>query len=195
MYVVGQLNATKLWQDVPDALFDGEEYTVFCRAEQVHEGGGWRPLSLAQKIETVSPSLAGVITHFMERASAIAKEEAGEIHSESLDDEKWNSHLEEYGEIAGVTGVDNDVRKEFLEEFETEYGVPDSAIKGDPGLLEFYTKYAEYLRAEGYSVSKGSGAEATDSMIYNVHLSVDDSEEIEAVEGAQIETKVIAVYW
>jgi len=54
LHIVGQLNALKLWQDVPDALFDEEEYTVFCRVEETYDEESWHPLSLAQKIETVS---------------------------------------------------------------------------------------------------------------------------------------------
>lgn len=35
--IVGHLNTLKLWQDVPDALFDEEEYTVFCRVEETYD--------------------------------------------------------------------------------------------------------------------------------------------------------------
>ena len=73
--IVGQLNSTKLWQDIPDALFDSEEYSVFCRVQEVHTEEEWHPLSLARKIETVSPSLASVITQFMSRAAALAERE------------------------------------------------------------------------------------------------------------------------
>jgi len=89
LHIVGQLNALKLWQDVPDALFDEEEYTVFCRVEETYDEESWHPLSLAQKIETVSPPLAQLLTQFMERAAALAKEEASEQFSDDTDLDDW----------------------------------------------------------------------------------------------------------
>lgn len=195
LHIVGQLNALKLWQDVPDALFDEEEYTVFCRVEETYDEESWHPLSLAQKIETVSPPLAQLLTQFMERAAALAKEEASEQFSDDADLDDWIDTLTEFDERAGIDEVGDDLHREFITEYVVEEGVPALSPSGGTELIDFYTDYATYLRDHDVSVSKEDEAEATDCMIFEEHRSLSSEGEAIDVDALQIESQIVAIYW
>ncbi|GAA0259894.1 hypothetical protein ACFFQF_20935 [Haladaptatus pallidirubidus] len=195
LYIVGQLNAMKLWQDVPDALFDEEEYTVFCRVEEIYEEESWHPLSLAQKLETVSPPLAQLVTRFMGRAAALAREEATEQYSGDVDLDDWTDALTEFDEQAGIDGVGDDFHRTFMTEYMIENEVPAHSLSGGTELIEFYTEYATYLRNHGVSLSKEEEAKVTDHMIFEEHHSVSSVEGTIDVDALQIETQIVAIYW
>lgn len=195
IHLVGQLNALKLWQDVPDALFDKEEYTVFCRVEETYEEESWHPLSLAQKLETVSPPLAQILTQFMERAAALAKEEAAEQYSSDVDLGDWTDALTEFDERAGIGKVGDDLHREFMNEYMVENGVPARFPSGGTELIDFYTEYATYLRDHGISLSKEDEATVTDHMIFDKHLSISSEGEAIDVDALQIEAQIVAIYW
>lgn len=194
LHIIGQLNIMKLWQDVPNALFDGEEYTVFCRAEQVYREESWHPLSLAQKIETVSPPLARLLTHFMERAAALAEEEVRQ-ETGDIDREQWIDNLADFDEYAGVANVSENLHQEFLTKYMRENTIPSPSTGGGTELIDFYRDYAEYLREQDTTLSKAAEAEATNTMIFEEHGSLNEDKETAKTEGFQIETKIVAVYW
>jgi hypothetical protein len=187
LHIVGQLNTLKLWQYVPDALFDGEEYAVFCRVEETYEEESWYPLSLAQKLETVSPPLAQILTQFMERAAALAKEEAAEQYSEDVDLDEWTDALAEFDERAEIDGVSDDLHRDFMTEYLSEEGVPAHSPSGGRELIDFYTEYATYLRDHDVSLSKEDEAEVTNHMIFDEHRSVSAEEETIDVDALQID--------
>lgn len=195
IHIVGQLNALKLWQDVPDALFAGEEYTVFCRVEKIYEEESWHPLSLAQKLETVSPPLAQILTQFMERASTLAKEEASEQYRGDVDLDDWTDSLSEFDRRAGIDDVGDDLHQEFLAEYLAEEGVPAGSLSGRTELIDFYAEYANFLRNQDVSLSNQDEAEATNNVIFDEHRSVSGEEDSIDVDALQIETKIVAIYW
>ncbi|WP_049972505.1 DUF6414 family protein [Haladaptatus cibarius] len=195
LHIVGQLNTMKLWQDIPDALFDGGEYTVFCRVKELYEDEPWRPLSLAQKIETVSPPLAQALTQFMERASALAEEEASEQYSGDADLDQWMDALTEFDDRAGIDNRTDTLHREFMTEYVLENGIPALTPSGSTELVNFYKEYAIYLREHNIDLSKGDEAEATDRMIFSEHQSMGDRETRTSVDGLQIESQIVAIYW
>lgn len=195
LYIVGQLNALKLWQDVPDALFDEEEYTVFCRVEETYDKESWHPLSLAQKIETVSPPLAQLLTQFMERAATLAKEEASEQFSDDADLDEWIDTLTEFDERAGIDEVGDDLHRGFMTEYVVEEGVPALSPSGGTELVDFYTDYATYLRDHDVFLSKQDEAEVTDYMIFDEHRSMSSERDAIDVDALQIESQIVAIYW
>jgi len=195
LYIVGQLNALKLWQDVPDALFDEEKYTVFCRVEETFDDESWHPLSLAQKIETVSPPLAQLLTRFMQRAATLAKEEASDQVSDDVDLDDWIDTLAEFDERAGLHEVGDDLHREFMTEYAVEEGVPAFSPSGGTELIDFYTEYATYLRDHDVSLSKGDEAEATDYMIFDKSTSMSSEGETTNIDALQIESQIVAIYW
>jgi hypothetical protein len=195
LYIVGQLNVLKLWQDVPDALFDEEEFTVFCRVEETYKDESWHPLSLAQKLETVSPPLAQLLTQFMERAAALAKEEAGEQFSDDADLSNWVDTLAKFDERAGIDEAGDDLHQGFMTEYIDEEGFLRVSPTGRTELQNFYTDYAMYLRDQGIHLSKEDEAEATDYMIYDVHKSLNSDGDAIEVDSLQIESQIVAIYW
>ena len=195
LHIVGQLNALKLWQDVPDALFDEEKYTVFCRVEETYEEESWHPLSLAQKIETVSPPLAQILTQFMERAATLAKKEATEQNNGDVDLDDWTNALAEFDERAGIDRVGNDLHQAFMTEYLAEEGIPAPSPSGGIELIDFYTDYATYLRNYDILLSKEDEAEVTNHMIFDEHRSVNAGEETIDVDALQIEAQIVAIYW
>lgn len=195
LHIVGQLNALKLWQDVPDALFDGEEYTLFCRVEETYDDESWHPLSLAQKLETVSPPLAQLLTQFMERGAALTKEEASEQYSGDVDSDDWIDALAEFDERAGLDGVRDDLHRTFMTNYITEKGVPALSPAGGTELIDFYNEYATYLRDHDVSLSKEDEAKATDQMIFDKHIPMDSGKGTIDVDAFQIEAKIVAIYW
>jgi hypothetical protein len=195
LHIVGQLNALKLWQDVPDALFDGEEYTIFCRVQETYEDESWHPLSLAQKLETVSPPLAQILTQFMERAATLAKEEASEQYNEDVDLDDWIDTLAEFDERAGIDGVGDDLHQGFISEYLSEEGLPARSPSGGMELIDFYAEYATYLRNHDVSIPKEDEAEVTNHMIFDEHRSVNPEGETLDVDAFQIETQIVAIYW
>ncbi|GGL67224.1 DUF6414 family protein [Halocalculus aciditolerans] len=195
LHIVGQLNALKLWQDVPDALFDEEEYTVFCRVEETYDEESWHPLSLAQKIETVSSPLAQLLTQFMERAAALAKEEASDTVNDDADLDEWVDTLAKFDERAGIDEVGDDLHREFLTGYVVEKGVLGLSPSGGTELIDFYTDYATYLRDHGVSLSKNDESEATDYMIFDEYTSLSSEGETIDVDALQIESQIVAIYW
>lgn len=195
LHIVGQLNARKLWQDIPDTLFDGEEYTIFCRVEDIYDKEPWQPLNLAQKIETVSPPLARILTRFMERAAVLAEEEASEQYSNDPDLDRWTSTLAEFDKQAGIDSVPDDLHRRFIMEYVSENGVPALTPSGGTELADFFNDYATYLRSQDVSISKSDEAMATDRMIFDDHSSTNNGQGESKSEGLQIETQIVAVYW
>jgi hypothetical protein len=195
LHIVGQLNALKLWQDVPDALFDGEEYTVFCRVQETYEEESWHPLSLAQKIETVSPPLAQILTQFIERAATLAKEEASEQYNGDVGLDDWIDALAEFDERAGVDGVGDDLHQDFMNAYLAEEGLPARSPSGEMELIDFYTEYGTYLRNHDFSLSKENEAEVTNHMIFDEHRSVNAEEGAVDIDAFQIEAQIVAIYW
>lgn len=195
LHIVGQMNALKLWQDVPDALFDEEEYTVFCRVEETYDEESWHPLSLAQKIETVSPPLAQLLTQFMERAAALAKEEASDTVSDDADLDDWVDTLAKFDQRAGIDEVGDDLHRKFLTEYVVEEGVLSLSPSGGTELIDFYTDYATYLRDHDVSLSKDDEAEATDYMIFDEYTSLSSGGKTIDVDALQIESQIVAIYW
>lgn len=195
LHIVGQLNALKLWQDVPDALFDGEEYTVFCRVQETYEEESWHPLSLAQKLETVSPPLAQILTQFIERAATLAKEEASEQYNGDVGLDDWIDALAEFDERAGVDGVGDDLHQDFMNAYLAEEGLPAHSPSGEMELIDFYTEYGTYLRNHDFSLSKENEAEVTNHMIFDEHRSVNAEEGTVDVDAFQIEAQIVAIYW
>lgn len=195
IHIVGQLNALKVWQDVPDALFDEEEYTIFCRVEKIYDEESWHPLSLAQKIETVSPPLAQLLTEFMERAAALAKEEADNQTSDDVDLGDWIDTLAEFDERAGLDEVRDDLHRQFMTEYVVEEGVPVLSPSAGTELIDFYSDYAAYLRDHDVTLSKGDEAEATDYMIFDEYTSMSTEGEITDGDSLQIESQIVAIYW
>ncbi|WP_135662485.1 DUF6414 family protein [Halorhabdus rudnickae] len=193
--IVGQLNALKLWQDVPDALFDEEEYTIFCRVEEIYDEESWHPLSLAQKIETVSPPLAQLLTEFMERAAALAKEEADNQTSDDVDLCDWIDTLAEFDERAGLDEVGDDLHRQFMTEYVVKEGIPALSPSAGTELIDFYSDYAAYLRDHDVTLSKGDEAEATDYMIFDEYTSMSTEGEITDDDPLQIESQIVAIYW
>ena len=193
--IVGNLNVAKMWQDIPDILFDEDEFTVFCRVEQRHEDEEWHPLSIAQRIETVSPGLAQAITHFMDRATKLAEEEASNNQSRNIDLEEWTDNLEKFDEHAKIGAIDEDFHSDFLIDYMKEEGAPAMSRSGNTELAEFYDKYADRLREKDITLSSTKEAKAINNMIFDEHYLMDDPGDREAVEGVQIETKIIAIYW
>jgi len=82
------------------------------------------PRSLAQKIETVSPPLAQLLTQFMERAASSPKREASEQFSDDTDLDDWIDTLAEFDERAGIDEVGDDLHRGFITEYVVEEGVP-----------------------------------------------------------------------
>lgn len=195
LHIVGQLNALKLWQDVPDALFDGEEYTVFCRVQEIYEEESWHPLSLAQKLETVSPPLAQILTQFMERAATLAKEEASEQYNGDVNLDGWIDALAEFDERTGVDEVGDDLHQDFISEYLAEEGVPARSPSEGMELIDFYAEYATYLRNHDVSLPKEDEAEVTNNMIFDEHRSVNPEGETIDVDAFQIEAQIVAIYW
>lgn len=195
LHIVGQLNALKLWQDVPDALFDEEKYTVFCRVEETYDEESWHPLSLAQKIETISPPLAQLLTQFMERAAALAKEEASNAVSDDADLDDWVDTLAKFDQRAGIDEVGDDLHREFLTEYVVEEGVLGLSPSGGTELIDFYTDYAMYLRDHDVSLSKDDEAEATDYMIFDEYTSLSSEGKTIDIDALQIESRIVAIYW
>ena len=195
IHIVGQLNALKLWQDIPDALFDGEKYTIFCRVQETYEEESWHPLSLAQKLETVSPPLAQILTQFMERAASLAKEEASEQYNGDVDLDDWIDTLVEFDERAGIDGVGDDLHQEFISEYFAKEGIPTRSPSGGMELIDFYAEYAIYLRNHDISIPKEDEAEVTNHMIFDEHRSVNPEEETIDVDAFQIEAQIVAIYW
>lgn len=195
LYIVGQLNTRKLWQDIPDALFDGEEYTVFCRVEEIYEDEEWHPLSLAQRIETVSPPLARAITHFMERAVVLAEREANNIYDDTADREKLKDGLSKFDQRSGIAGVNEIHHENFLYEYLTQGKVLSQASSENTELISFYQQYGDYLRDQEFDLSKSDEAKAINDVIFNDEMSIEDIEEDKVIEGVQIESKIVAIYW
>lgn len=195
LQIVGNLNIAKMWQDIPDILFDKEEFTMFCRVEQKHEDGEWHPLSIAQRIETVSPGLAQTITHFMERGADLTEREASKGQSGNVNLEGWVDDLAKFDKLANISVVDEDFHREFLIDYVDEEGTLAVSRSGNMELVEFYHKYADRLREKEITLSSTKEAEAINNMIFDDHHSMDDPGDRKAVEGVQIETKIIAIYW
>ena len=195
LHIVGQLNALKLWQDIPDALFDEEEYTVFCRVEETYDEESWHPLSLAQKIETVSPPLAQLLTQFMDRAAALAKEEASDTVNNDATLDEWVDTLAKFDERVGIDEVGDDLHREFLTGHIVEKGGLGLSPSRGTGLIDFYTDYATYLRDHGVSFSKDEEFEATDYMIFDEYTSLSSEGETIDVDALQIESQIVAIYW
>lgn len=195
LYIVGQLNTRKLWQDIPDALFDGEEYTIFCRVEEIYQDEEWHPLSLAQRIETVSPPLARAITHFMERAVVLAEREANNIYDDTADREKLKDSLTEFDQNSGIDAIDETYHEKFLYEYLTQGRILTQYSSGNTELISFYQQYGDYLRDQGFDLSKSDEARATNAVIFNDEMSMDDIGEENVIEGVQIESKIVAIYW
>lgn len=195
LYIVGQLNALKLWQDVPDALFDGEEYTVFCRVKETYDEDSWHPLTLAQKIETVSPPMANVLTKFMERAAALAKEEASEQSTNSFDIDNWTNKLTEFDKIAGVDGSGDDTHQKFMNECIIEKGNNMLPPFDRSEQIQLYKEYVSYLRDQGISISNEDQAEATNDMVFDTHVSMNNKKHVIDVDALQIESQIVAIYW
>ena len=195
LHIVGQLNALKLWQDVPDALFDGEEYTIFCRVQETYEEESWHPLSLAQKLETVSPPLAQLLTQFIERAATLTREEASEQYNGDVNLDDWIGTLAEFDERAGVDGVGDDFHQDFISEYLAEEGVPARSPSEGMELVDFYAEYATYLRNRDIALPKEDEAEVTNQMIFDEHWSVNPEGGTVDVDAFQIEAQIVAIYW
>ncbi|WP_152424788.1 DUF6414 family protein [Natronococcus jeotgali] len=208
LYIVGHLNIEKLWQDIPNALFNKEEYTVFCRVKRVYtkdndqddnnEKGEdeWHPIDIAQRIESVSKPLAQKITFFMERAARAAEKEAGEGNEDQINPEDWIEKLAKFDEFAAIDSITDSDHRSFVGEYLLEVNdLPPASAAGNMELYEFYGSYANYLRENKIPLSKSMEERIKNELICEDNFSEDTPQNMDYVDGPHIESKIIAVYW
>jgi len=124
----------------------------------------------------------------MERAAALAKEEASEQFSDDTDLDDWIDTLAEFDERAGIDEVGDDLHRGFITEYVVEEGVPTLPYGGTE-LIDFYTDYATYLRDHDVSLSKDDEAEATDYMIFEERRSMGSEGEAIDVDASKSNRK------
>lgn len=188
--MVGFVDSSKFWQNETRFLFDGDEYTVYCRLDSGDVTNEWIPIKLLSVIDSIIPGFSDSLNDLPDdigNEDVNSDEDNGDEISLRPRLEYFTTQIEETGDL----GIDEDERDSAVNVVLQEFG---ETISRNEEIVDALVLLEEVLEECNFEHNLNS-SELTDLREEVLRRNFDTIAEKDQKQDWYLPVSFTAIYW